>query len=351
MANRRGLNRTIQRELRLLAAQGVITEAQYRSLRERYPAGPWDVAVLVRWFALLGAITAGAGVLLFVGRQMAPLLAFELLFGATTPGFLLFGRWLERARALPKVGAAVQLLGCFCLTGLTVALGMALSSGSGNWPLLIGIDTAVLFGLAYWNGNRLIAVYACANLFAWLGGQTGYLSGWGAYYLGMSYPLRFVVAGVAFTGLGLWHIGSARIRWASHFGRVYLHFGLLVANLALWILSLFGNTADAGWSDNSGERLAYTLLWAAASIASMAYGLRRHHATFRAYGLVFALINLYTVYFQFIVARSVEGWFVHLLVVGGSLLALGRHLEGKRRRGEPAIPRALARVLGGSDRP
>ena len=37
---------------------------------------------------------------------------------------------------------------------------------------------------------------------AWMGAETGYISGYGMYFLGMNYPLRFVLFGAMLTGLG-----------------------------------------------------------------------------------------------------------------------------------------------------
>jgi len=42
---------------------------------------------------------------------------------------------------------------------------------------------------------------------------------------------------------------------------------------------------------------------------------------------VFLIINVYTFYFQFVAARSPEFWWGHMLLVGGSLLALGFQME------------------------
>jgi hypothetical protein len=327
-------NRAIQSELRLLVSQKILREEQRRQISERYPEKSWNLAVLARWYSILGALTAGAGIFVFIGRNLNHFLALEILFGLMSVSLLWFGRWIIQKKEMDKTGSAIQLLGCFSLTALTFTLGIHHSSGSGNWPALVGIDTVLFFILAYILCNRLIVLYAVVNLFVWFGGQTGYISGWGAYWLEMNYPMRYLIAGILFSAFGLWHTWTQNkhLRAFSHFGRVYTHFGLLIINLSLWLFSLFGYFGERpSWSDNTGQRLLFSLLWAAVSSGSIMFGIKKDHTIFRIHGIVFLLINIYTFYFQFIVAHSTSAWFAHLLLAGGSLIALAVYLERKLR--------------------
>ncbi len=43
---------------------------------------------------------------------------------------------------------------------------------------------------------ELVWIFALLSLGSWFGAETGYVSGWGAYYLGMNYPMRFVLFGI-----------------------------------------------------------------------------------------------------------------------------------------------------------
>lgn len=58
-------------------------------------------------------------------------------------------------------------------------------------------------------------------------------SGWGAYYLGMDYPIRFVVFGLAFIGAayGMKLYPVTEPMWSTM--RI---FGMLYLFIALWIL-------------------------------------------------------------------------------------------------------------------
>jgi hypothetical protein len=50
--------------------------------------------------------------------------------------------------------------------------------------------------IAYFKENTLVLVFCLLGFATWFGAETGYLSGWGAYFLGLIYPCgsyRFLV--------------------------------------------------------------------------------------------------------------------------------------------------------------
>jgi drug/metabolite transporter superfamily protein YnfA len=249
-----------------------------------------------------------------------------------TGGLLAWARWLTREKNMPRTAAAMELTAGFALQGLTAALAIDFSTGSKNWPALVGLQTVLLVALAYALNNRLVLTHACVTAFVWFGGETGYVSGWGMYWLGMTYPMRFLGIGIVTLAVAWFH-ATAIPRYQS-FTRVYAHFGGLVIHLSLWFLSVFGNYADsASWSDTAAERLGFTVLWAAVAAGCLLLGGRYGLAWLRGYGLTFLIINVYTFYFQFVVAHSAELWWIHLLFTGGTLLGLGFWLE-RRLRGD-----------------
>lgn len=336
--SRRAENRQIVAELGRLAELGVLTPEQEREIAERYPVGRWNVISLIRWFSILGVVSAGVG-LLVLARHLGDLQTLlEVGLGLAAVGLLTGGWWLLRADRLPRVGASLQLLGAFAIQGLTFALGVHYSTGSGNWPALVGIDTALFVGLAYALRNRLILIYACVNFFVWFGGQTGYMSGWGVYWLKMSYPVRFLAAGVFVLLIARLHAGLTGPFQA--FSRVYAHYGLLVIHLALWFLALFGYFEEhVRWADTGGERLLFSALWAVASVGCIVGGARIGLRLMRGYGYTFLVINAYTFYGQFVIRHSADAWFVHLLLVGGSLVGLGAYLERQLRPAAASLAR------------
>jgi hypothetical protein len=331
------LNRRIRRELDALRALGLIDGAQLERLRERYPTTRWDVAVLARWFTLLGVLGAGAGVLILATELVNVMRLAEVGLAVAVAGLIYLGRRLGQ-RAMPKTAAALELGASLALEGLTTVLAIDLSTGSKNWPALVGLQTALAFALAYALANRLVLIHACALCFTWFGAQTGYIAGWGAYWLEMNYPARFFLAGLAFCGVAFLHLRAKTVA-VRGFARVYAHFGALIAHLAMWFFALFGYFGEApDWHDNAGQRVAFSLAWAALSGLCVYGGIRLRQRLLRGYGLTFLIIDTYTAYFQFIAAHSAEVWWMHLLLAGGSLVALGLWLERRLKAVAPTAP-------------
>ncbi len=325
------LNAKIRRELVQLHALALIDNKQAAALNERYPTERWDITTLVRWFTLLGAISMAVGGALLLPHLTRLELVIEngLLLGGIAVTAL--GVWLKRRRALPRTGATVELLGAMGLEGWSWALAVRLATGSHAWPHLIGADCVLLAVLAYALGNRLILILMTINAFVWFGGETGYISGWGAYWLGMNYPSRFLLVGFVTLGIAWGHFRFLRGAYQS-FSRVYAHFGFLSIHLSLWFFSLFGYfEKDINWGEHTEQRLLFSALWAAVSLGSMFASSAVGVGTLRAYGMTFLVIDAYTFYFQFIVAHSVEWWWLHMLIVGGSMLFVGTQVERRMR--------------------
>jgi len=147
----------------------------------------------------------------------------------------------------------------------------------------------------------------------------------------MTFPLRFLAAGAVAGLIGWGHtrFGNA---WQS-FAAVWAHVGLLVVNLSLWFLALFGYfTEHVTWDDNIGQRLAFTALWGLVAAGLLWLGMRHKVRLLRGYAWTFLAINAFTFYAQFIAANSGALWFAHLLVIGAALVGLGVWAERQRRR-------------------
>ncbi len=190
-----------------LLREGALDEATYLKLRQRYPTEGWDWRSLGRWFLIFGAISVIAGLVIlsrtlfeFTLNKLAVLLGVAMLasFGGA--------QWLKRNRlGLVWTERSLELLGGLLMIGLTFTLGMIYSTGSGNWPALLLIDLALLIILSYVLHNLLLLVLSTVVFFSWFGGFTGYASGWGAYWVGMNYPLRFVAAAAGMIAIAVIH--------------------------------------------------------------------------------------------------------------------------------------------------
>lgn len=135
------------------------------------------------------------------------------------------------------------------------------------------------------------------SLGSWFGAETGYISGWGTYYLGMNYPLRFVLFGIILTA-GSTAFASWQRR--EDFLKSTRVMGLLYLFIALWILSIFGNYGDMReWRDvKQIELFQWSILFGIASLAALYHGMRFDDNSTRGFGLTFLFINLYTRFFE-----------------------------------------------------
>jgi hypothetical protein len=325
----------IHAELDRMEKHGILDGEQVGKLKDRYSVTAWDYIALVRAFSVLGVLAFVAGLVVLSREHLNWWFMSESALALAGVGLLVLGHWLRVRKSLATTAEIAELTGSVAVQGLMTVLAIHHSTGSNNWPALLGAETLVMITLAYALANRLVLWYACINLFFWFGAETGYIAGWGCYWLGMTYPVRFLGAGISTLLLSWLHLRMIRGRWAV-FSRVYAHFGLLVINLALWFLSLFGyyEDYDISWSGTQGERLLFSLLWALVAGGSLFAGARLGVRLLRGYGLTFLMLNLYTFYFQFVVSNTGEAWFVHLLLTGGSLLFLGLYFERKRQKGE-----------------
>jgi hypothetical protein len=218
---------------------------------------------------------------------------------------------------------AIFFLGVLLCAASIAFLGKALDTGSGHFSLLFLLAAIVYGALGLALSSKLIWVFSILSLGSWFGTETGYVSGWGAYYLGMNYPLRFVLFGLVLTGVSF---GFGNIRRMAEFKHSTYVLGLLYLFIALWILSIFGNYGNHAWfRARQIELLHWGLLFALAAIAAIAYGLKYDNYTSRAFGITFLFINLYTKYFEFFWDATHTA--VFFLIIAASFWLIGSHAE------------------------
>lgn len=285
--------------------QGVLSSEDAQKLKDSYSIRPFDWQKLARycfWIAAICGIIAFSSLIVddwlmqFFFRSDSSIC---ILLGLIATGFYYWG--IQRRKAHPnKVfsNEAILFAGILFTASSIGFLGQALDTGSGHFSLLFLLSTLVygLLGLRF--QSKLIWVFALLSLGCWFGAETGYISGWGAYFLGMNYPMRFVLFGALLVGLSF--IFKSQTRFADFHHSTYT-MGLLYFFIALWLLSIFGNYGNMSyWYDTSSLALFHWgILFALAAIAAIIYGLKQDDRTSRGFGLTFLFINLYTKYFEF----------------------------------------------------
>ena len=254
----------------------------------------------------------------------ARLVMVSVVFVAVMVPFGVFATWWS----------PIAAIGASTLIGLTFTLGMIYSTGSGNWPALLLIDWIALLVLSYALRNPLLLTLTAVVFFCWFGGFTGYASGWGAYWFGMGYPLRFLAAAATIVAVAVIHQQSEKGPLAPFRGffKIWLSSGLFFAEMALWLLSLFGNfnLENQGWHwAGGGELVLFNSLWAILNVALIGAGARLMMRMLTGYGATFLIIQIYTLFFAHL--SEDLGLPLSLLIAGGGALALTFYLERRRR--------------------
>lgn len=262
-------------------------------------------------------------------------------FGLVSAALFVYGLGL-RNRQPHRVysNESVFLLGGLALAAALYFLGETLDLGADRYSRLLLLACALYGLLGLWFPSALVWVFGLLCLSGWMGAETGYLSGYGMYYLGMNYPLRFMLFGGSLTLLGLAGLHAPPGQDAStlkarllSMSRQTTTIGLLHLFIALWLLSIFGNHADIEqWEKvRQYELFHWSVLFAAASIAAIWYGLKWDDGLVRGFGLTFLFINLYTRFFEYFWNALHKAAFFALLAV--SFWYLGRRAEAIRHFG------------------
>ena len=243
-------------------------------------------AALVCIVISVGALFADQALLeLLRSIFSAPYIVKFLFLAAMSALFYWYG-FLRQRRFPARIfsNEAILFLAVMLTAGAIYQLGRAFDSGSGHFSILLLLSFAVYGVLGFSFRSNLIWLFALVSLGSWMGTETGYMSGWGAYYLGMNYPLRFVLFGLILTLLAL---VLEKARSFEHFFRSTLAMGLLYLFIALWIMSIFGNYGDINaWQQVKQSQLFYwSILFGVAAIAAIYHGLRYENAMTKGFGI------------------------------------------------------------------
>jgi hypothetical protein len=209
---------------------------------------------------------------------------------------------------------AIFFLGVLATAGSIIFLGRAIDTGSGHFSVLI-LLAAIIYGiLGLWFPSKLVWIFSLFSIGSWMGTETGYMSGWGAYYLGMNYPLRFVLFGIVLIASSF---AFSRWLFRNDFIKPTRAMGLLNLFIALWIMSIFGNYGEMHeWEKvKQIELFHWSLLFGLAAVASIYHGIKEDDGMTRGFGITFLFINLYTCFFEYFWNSTHKAIFFAILAV------------------------------------
>jgi hypothetical protein len=306
-----------------------------QNLRQSYEVKGFDWMRLAKysfWIALIcGAIAVGS--LIIDARVLAwiknlyytPDIVISITSGIISALCFYFGKRSEKKH--PErifSNEAVIFTGVLFMASCIAFLGKAVDHGSGHFSLLFLLSVFVYGILAWRMDSRLIWLFALVSLGSWFGTETGYQTHWHDYFLGMNYPLRFVLFGLVL--VGSCHILKNK-KWFGRFWELTYVVGLLYLFMSLWLLSIFGNygNIDRWWHIRQISLFYWGIISGAVAACFMLYGLKTKDVIAREFGITFLLIFIYTKYFEYFWDNTNKTLFFAIL--GLSFWLIGRKAE------------------------
>jgi hypothetical protein len=195
-------------------------------------------------------------------------------------------------------------------------------------PYFSFVAVAFFLTVAYRLKDQVALLFGIAFLGHGIGFFTAYC--FACYMIGVQFPAVQLLIGILLIFVGLWHVEKIREEEGHYFylfGRTYQWTGLLFAYLSLWIMSLWGITAQAGyWREASAVELwIANLSFLGACLAAMYYGASKEDRLYFNFGLTFFIIETYTVFFSRVWATV--GTALGSLILGVLLVATGYYLR------------------------
>ncbi|MGG5415667.1 DUF2157 domain-containing protein [Edwardsiella tarda] len=329
--------RIIQQALVHWQQQGQITDSEYMKLVATLNIVAFDWQRLSRyafWTAIACVLIALAN-FFFADRElmnhMIAIFSSSWLIRIGAPltlaiiSYLWGGRRQRREIQWHYSTEAILFLGVTCTALMLWQLGEWLDNGSrhGAPQFLIGCGCVIYGAVAWFGRSGLVWLFFLLALGYWFGAETGYVSGWGAYWLGMNYPIRFVLFGSALL-LTCFLLREELVK--RRLFTISKAMGLMYLFIALWIMSIFGNYD----LDNSGNvtreaLIPWAFLFAVVAGTCIYISLKTDDGMLRGFGLTFLTINLYTRFFEYF-WDSLHN-VVFFLILAVSLAVVGRYAE------------------------
>ena len=313
----------------------LLSESEVTRLKESYEAKSFDWRRLAQysfWIAMacgvisLGALLIDNTILDYLKKLYDTPDGIISLLSAAVAG-LLYWLSFRRKKSLPMevFSNDAIIFTAVMLTANAIAyLGKAIHSGGTHFSLLILFSVFIYGMLANIFKSRLIWVFVLISLGAWFGTETGYMSRNNLYFLGMNYPLRFVLFGLVVTLAALM---LKKVKSFQFFFLTTYISGMIYLFVSLWLISVFGNfgTLDQWYGIKQISLFYWALISAAVCGISIFAGLKFRDDVAREFGITFLFLNLYTRYFEYFW----DSWHKALFfsVLAASFWFIGRRAE------------------------
>lgn len=314
---------------------GLLDNEQAAKLKASYEIKGFDWMRLAKYSFWIALVCGGASLAFLIVNDAivnwlknlyyTPDVIISILSGVLAVGFFYAGR--RRERSMPEKqfsNEAIIFTGVLFTASCIAYLGKTFDNGSGNFPLLFLLSVFVYGFLAWRMESRLIWLFALVSLGSWFGTETGYQTHWADYFLGMNYPLRFVLFGTLLVTASF--ILRKRPWFALFDDQTYV-VGLLYLFISLWLLAIFGNYGNIDkWMKVPQISLFY---WGIISMlvagGFLLYGLKSNDVIAREFGVTFLIIFLYTKYFEYFWDHTNKTLFFGILAI--SFWLIGRKAE------------------------
>ena len=317
--------------------EGLLDEEKASQLENSIEVTSFDWKRLARYSFIISVICIAIAVGSLVSLPLFAILfinpVIRLIIASVSSGIMYYFA-INRMKNRPLrtySNEAIMLMAVLTTAWAVAEIGVIFGFGSDRFSVLILLACIIYLFIGWQTKSALVWLFALISLGAWLGAETGYISGWGAYYFGMNYPLLFVIFGGFVTAAAL---ALENFKDFKPLYKVSLKVGLFYLFMALWIMSIYGNKTSGFWL-RAGllELFGWVLLFAVAAIWAIWYGMKKDSSILRGYGIVFLLINIYTRFFEYFWDVLHKGIFFG--IIGLSLWLLASKAELIWRTLEP----------------
>ena len=320
-------------------ASGLISAQKAKELRSSYSIRSFDWKMMARYCFIIAIILGVAAVVAtFADRKLiaffqslvdriynAPNLILAIICAVVAGVFYYFGEKYKQdkpTRIFTNEG--------FILLGATftafTAANLAAIFGKGDIYYISVFILATIFYLvlSIKFKNALLWLFSIISFTVWLGVVTGVMTSWGPYFLGLNFPVRFILVG-ALLVIIFWRTRS--FSWWKGFYPISRFYGLLLVFLALWVSSIFGNSSNFdSWNEYAQWHFwPWALLSILACIGAIYQGSKKDLLQLRSFGTLFLFLNIYTRCFEYFWQSIPKAVFFILMAV--SFWLIGQRAE------------------------